>query len=250
MRKAAQHIGKVVRRLTIVVSLGIVSPLTAQTGAETRRAPSIDLSSRVTVRRQPDFARIRILVRQVRPTAREAVSANADVVRSVIDAVNSTGVGGDSITTPTYQVGPSYRNRRGERELEGYFALTEISVIVDDLANIGVAIDAAMQGGADQVPSLVYGLRDLAEPRAEAYSQAVRELRADAEAIASAAGVRLVGLQSITASQVQVAQPRVMAMALEGAPRSRPDLIPGDLGITVSVSASFLVSGFDGEQSH
>lgn len=230
-----------VGRLLLVVTLGLPFSLGAQTSGEVPE-PSINLSSQVTVQRRPDLARVRLVVRHERVTAREAVEQNSREANAVIAVVGSTGVARDSITTPNFQVGPVYRNRQGDRELTGYFATTEIAVVVRDLSGLGLVIDAAMQVGGVQVPSIVYGLDDPSEARAEAYTKAVRQLRADAEVIAVAAGVSVKGLGSISASQLHVQQPRAMALSVQEA--RGPNLVPGELGVSVSVSATFLVTGF------
>jgi uncharacterized protein YggE len=92
----------------------------------------------------------------------------------------------------SYSLSPNYeypQNR--QRTLKGYTANNLVEVTTDDLGNVGKIIDAATEGGANEVQSLEFRLKDQAQARAQALRKASLQAREEVSAMASALGLKL-----------------------------------------------------------
>ena len=80
----------------------------------------------------------------------------------------------------------------------GYTVSNVVEVRLDDLRKIGQVIDAATQAGSNDVQGIRFALRDEEAPRTEALREAALSARQDAETLAGALGLRVVGVLSVT----------------------------------------------------
>jgi uncharacterized protein YggE len=104
--------------------------------------------------------------------------------------------------------------RENRETLTGYVVSNMVRIELRRIDQVGAAIDAALAKGANQVNSLNFYAENTDEPRRQALAQAVPRARADAEALARAAGGSLGEMLELSTGQL--AQPiiqRDMAMA-------------------------------------
>jgi uncharacterized protein YggE len=141
---------------------------------------------------KPDQARIQIGVVTQAPTAAAASSQNAAQLQSALEKLKAAAGPKAEIKTVSYSLSPNYeypQNR--QRTLKGYTANNLVEVTTDDLANVGKIIDAATEGGANEVQSLAFTLKDQAQARAQALRKASLQAREEVGAMASALGLKL-----------------------------------------------------------
>jgi uncharacterized protein YggE len=177
--------------LRITVSAGAQTP----TGASARE-PEITAIGVGETRLAPTFAVVMIAVTTRAGTAAEAASQNAAKVASTLGAVRAAGVTAENLTNQGYSVEQAYDNK-GKRD--GFTARNSIRAQIDGPEQAGRIIDAALAGGATDITSVQFGAPHLEEARRTAMTEAVRNARADAETLASAAGGILGRLISLTA---------------------------------------------------
>jgi uncharacterized protein YggE len=193
----------------------------------------------------PDRAEIQVGVETENADVRAAQSQNAERMTNVTNAIKALGIPDDHLTTTGYAVTPVYDTgptpvppALGQRKPTTYRVSNTLLVRVDDVAQVGGVIDAAVASGANQVNSIafLYSEEKGAALRAQALTQAVNRTRTDAGTVASALGVRL-----LDARQVQVdpgAIPIVYdtrtGTAADVAAPSTP-IQPGTLKVTASV---------------
>jgi uncharacterized protein YggE len=113
---------------------------------------------------------------------------------------------------------------------------------------VGPVIDAALAAGSNQINSLQFGISNADSARRSALTIAVSKSRADAEAIARAAGGSLGPLIEIIASDAYVpGPPRPMQrdMAMAAARAEAVPVEPGQETVVANVSArwQFLAAG-------
>lgn len=151
------------------------------------------VSASAEVEVAPDRAYLRVEVETRGRTAAEAAHANARVQSAVLDAVRGAGVPAAQLQTTTLSVSPEYEYPRegGRPTVLGYQARNSVEIEIRDLPSIGPVLDAALSVGATTVQGPRFALADPSSARRTALELAVRMARADAEAIAEAAGVRL-----------------------------------------------------------
>lgn len=191
---------------------------------------TITVSGIGSVKAVPDEAQMSFGVETRRPTAKAAVEANADAMRTVINALRQAGA--REIATQWVSV---YPFNRGDGTIEGYSASNSVSA-VSDVEDAAALIDAAVEAGANQISGPGMSSSNAEALYRQALAKAVAEARARAEVLAKAAG-RPLG--EITAIVEGGAQPvPVYRAAAESAAASTP-IVPGQQETTATISVTF-----------
>jgi uncharacterized protein YggE len=112
--------------------------------------------------------------------------------------ITAAGVGPDDVRTVQVALHPTYEHDRdGRARLTGHQLTNQVVVVVRRLDDLGRIADGAIGAGATTVESVSFGVADEEPLRREALRAAVGDARAKAEALASAAGIRLGEVRSI-----------------------------------------------------
>ena len=226
----------------LLVTAGCLGTTAAQSdgGGAANDTRTIDVSATGTASAPPDLAVVNVAVEARADTADAAREQVASDVASMREALREYGVPDDAVRTTGFSVGPEYNYREGSRELVGYRAYHafEIESGVDE---VGDVIDVAVGNGASQVQGVRFTLTDesRSELRDEALTEAVESARADAETIASTAGVSLGPLHS--ASTSNVGYPRPIPYAAEASDGGGASTVvePGPVEVTANVQVSY-----------
>lgn len=148
---------------------------------------------------KPDIAYINIGVHTEKPTAAEAVAQNTADSQAVIDALKAAGVADDDLRTTNFSI---YQNNQtgpdGTATVVNYAVDNTVYVTVRDLTKLGTLLDASVKAGANNVNSIQFDLADKTKAMSDARAAAVKAARAQADELASAAGVTLGAIQTIT----------------------------------------------------
>ncbi len=204
-------------------------------------ATTLNLSAYGEVRVAPDMATITLGVQTDAKTAQEAMRANAARMTQVIAALRTAGIDQRDIQTSNINLNAQYRYEQNQApELVGYQASNNVTIRVLDLAKLGVALDAVVTAGANQIQGIQFGLRDPLAAENEARRKAVTALRAKAELFAQATGQPIARLVNLSESGGYTPQPpRPMAMMrMEAASDSTP-VSGGELSVRVDVSGLY-----------
>jgi uncharacterized protein YggE len=240
-----------------VISLALAAPLVAQTprpGSEERSMdiPVLTVSGSGQARVAPDEATIRLGVLAQAPTAREAQERVNRIAGAILDAVRKLGIPAERIQTTGLNLGPQYAQGRtadqGPR-ITGYQASNTVSILVDDLARVGPVIDAGLAAGANNLDGVEFGLRNDAAARAAALTDAVREARGKAEALAKALKVRLVEIVEVAEGNVAVSPPpfRARGMAIAAEAMTATPVSAGQVGVDATVTVRWRIAPCTGD---
>jgi uncharacterized protein YggE len=155
-----------------------------------------------TVVAKPDLAELDIAVTTKGKTAESAASDNAKKMEKVLGAVKKdVGAAGD-VKTIGYLVSPNYGPapdpKTGAQVIAEYVATNIVRARTADLAAVGRLVDVAMKAGATDIQRLLFTLKNPDSVQAEALKQAATKARAQATAVASALGLRVTGVVSVT----------------------------------------------------
>ena len=196
-------------------------------------------SADATVQIKPDRASISVGVQTRAATAAEAAAQNARKQQAIVDAIRGRGVPGDDIATANYSVSPEFRYREGETPLvTGFVVSNDVIVSVRSISRTGEIIDAALAAGANQINSLNFTVASPDSARRVALANAVVRARADAEAMARAAGGSLGQLLELTSTEQSIPVPRpVMTMNRAAAADASTPIEPGQQEVRASVTA-------------
>ncbi len=213
----------------------------AQATAE-KLPPSIQTNGEAVVTATPDRAQIDIGVVTQAQTSQAAVAQNAQKLETTLARLRQLLGAGADIKTVSYTLSPNYRYPRegGEPTLTGYTATNIVRVTLDDLTQVGRAIDAATQAGANRIQSLRFTLRDERAVQARALREAALNARGKAEALASALGLRIVRVLTVVESSPTVYPVRDVAFARAEA-ASTP-IEPGTIEVRATVAFTVEIS--------
>jgi uncharacterized protein YggE len=204
------------RILQAVVVSAIFSGVAA---AQTTPAqpPRIVTSGEAQVRVTPDRATILIGVQTRGTTAATAGSSNARIQKAILDTLKAMGLGSDQLATQNYSVNPEmqYPPAGGPGRVVGYTVSNVVRVELRRIEQVGPVVDASLSKGANQINSIQFSSSNAAEARRTAMADAVREAKADADALARAAGGTLGPVVEITSASPPI-RPMFAEVAMRG----------------------------------
>lgn len=202
--------------------------------------PSVVATAQGETHVVPDRAVILIGVETQGPTAAKASAENARRQRLVIDTIRAMGIGADQITTLDYGVYPqqSAPDKTGAPpRITAYRVTNTVRVDVHNLDRLGPLIDATLAKGANTINSLSFYSSTEDEARRDALGAAVRRARADAEAMARAAGGRLGHLLELSSGGYVGPSPLMLAAPMAMRSAVATPVSPGEQTISASVTA-------------
>ena len=163
----------------------------------------------------PDRARLSIGVQTQAATAADASTRNARLQRAIFDTLRALGIAGEQLTTSGYNVFPEqvYDQPTRRTRITGYNVQNTVIVELRRIDQVGPVLDAVLSKGANLVSSLQFYSSEGEAARRRALAKAVERARADAEAMARAAGGQLGGLLELS-SVYEPVRPRPMDMAV------------------------------------
>lgn len=210
--------------------------------------PQIKLSAQATIQRPPDEFRLSIGVITLSTTAEKALAENSDKMRSVISNLEGIGITHDDYQTGRFSIQPTYtpypKNPPPDWRptITGYEVTNTIAIKTGKLKLAGQIIDAANKAGANSIDQINFGLKDSRTYWDEAISAATTNAITDAKVMASAAGVKLVRIISLSLDNTHTVFPRSFAYAKTMAVESAPPIESGDVTISANVSVAFEIS--------
>jgi uncharacterized protein YggE len=119
----------------------------------------------------------------------------------VADAVKALGVETKDIQTTNFNVYPmTDYGPDGTITRKYYVVENTIFITVRDLAKLGTLLDSVVRSGANTINGISFDVSDKDKALSQARDLAIADARAEAEGIASAAGVKLGNLQTVNVS--------------------------------------------------
>jgi uncharacterized protein YggE len=189
----------------------------------------------------PDRAAVMVNVQTRAATAAAAASENARRTTAVLDALGKLGLPKSQLSTEGYSVNPEMVYGSGQApRVTGYVVTNTVRAETHRPEQVGAMIDASLGAGANVINGLSFYASSIDAPRREAIAAAVSNARADAEAMARAAGGSLGNLIELS-TQGPTIPPRPMydmSMMARKAEAAVPTPVnPGEQTISVYVNA-------------
>lgn len=212
-------------------------------GNETLRTLSVSGNGRVKA--VPDVADINIGVVE---RAREAAAASHKAAASmdaVISALLELGIDEKDIQTTNLNLSARYDWNNDPPKVVGWEASNTVSVTVRDIEMVGDVVDATVDSGANQVNGISFRVEDPTAAQEVARSSAVEDARAKAEQLATAAGVEIIGVVTISESGGQAPQPIYMAraeMSLAADGGVSTPVLAGEVELSVNVYIQYEIA--------
>ncbi|HJR99200.1 MAG TPA: SIMPL domain-containing protein [Actinomycetota bacterium] len=228
--------------IVALVVLAVGARAMAQDGGGDGDRRTVTVTSTATVGSEPDEASVRLGIETTADDSAPALAENGAITDEVLAAVRDAGVDPADVRTESLEVFRRTIDRRTPRERRVYVADGTLTITVRDLDAVGAVIEAAVGAGATSVRGLRFEVSDPAEARASALEQAVQGARVKADAMASAAGASVAGVERIV--EEGAARPvfeQYRAATLSAADDSAVAVVPPDeldTSVTVTVTWS------------
>jgi len=201
--------------ITLVSLMLLISPLfLTQTGliatpaqAQTQPATDDPLAQTITVEGEgtaniePDTAEATIGVQIIDPSLSEATNAAQQRMEAVLAALQAQGIAQEDIQTTNFNIfverpfepPPQPQDQPDQAATEEliYHVNNDVRVIIRDLDNVGAILNAAIEAGANNIYGVNFTISDDSEARAQARQEAIDNAAAQAQDLASLAGVQL-----------------------------------------------------------
>jgi len=225
----------------VVLAIGIsaLSSRTSPGQAVPSSPPQILAGGTGEVQLAPDRATVMLGVQSRAPTVSQATSDNARRQRAIIDTLRALGLGSDQLTTVNFSVSPEMQYPPNQApKVTGYVVMNTVRASLRKIEDVGRTIDAALMKGANEVSGIEFTSSRADSARRAAIAEAVGHARADAEAMAKAAGGSLGQLLELT-SGVEPIRPFEASMArarIAGTAGPTP-IEPGQLTVSATVTA-------------
>jgi len=192
------------------------------------------------VRRRPDQATLSVSVERTAPTAAEAQAGTSQQMRDVMTALSGRSIDASDLSTEAISLEPTYDYRESGARLTGYRANQALGLRLRRLDELGPTVDAAVASGATGISGVTLGIADARSAEEEARGLAMADARHRAEGLATAAGVTLGSLVSLSEGSTDEG-PRLMMRSQAEAMSADTPVAEGSTEVVVAVQASFAI---------
>ncbi len=233
---------RIMTTAVVAAGLSFTPALRAQTGAAAGWVGTqISSSGMGEAKVSPDRVAINVNVQTRASTAAAAAADNARRTRAVLDALMKLGLTKTDLSTENYNVNPEmrYDNTNGAPpKVTGYVVTNSVRAESRRTEQAGEIIDAALGAGANMINSLSFYASSIDAARREAIGTAVASAKADAEAMAAAAGGSLgVLLEMSSGGPISPPHPMYEMARSKMAMAADTPINPGQQTVNAQVSA-------------
>ena len=204
-------------------------------GCQVIESNTINVAGNAEITLEPDEAEVFAGISIVKFTAKEAQDEANEVVNTMILGLKKIGIAEKDISTEQLRLYEERRWENGKSKVVGWRATQTLKIKTTDLSKVGSIVDAAVNGGANQISNINFGLSK--EKEQEAKTQA------KAETIAASLDVRLGKIKRVSESNYFY-EPRVYALeatAIGEAVAEAAQVLPGDVTVRANINLVYNV---------
>jgi len=240
---------------TVSLLVGAAGPASARTARQradqraaadattttTNSSRTIVATGTARVRGTPDVLTVMLGVTSRGHTVGEALDRNNAAARKVIEVLLDGGVDKKDIQTTNFSIGPIYGDNASD--VQGYQVSNVVVAQLRDLDKSGSLLDKAAQAGGDDVVvrNVSFDIDDTSDLVASARADAVKRARNQAEQLATAAGVQLGDVLTISESSQDVGPFMAAPEAADARAATSVPIQTGSQELTVQVSVVFSI---------
>lgn len=220
---------------------GVRTPAATDSGNDGIIERTITVVGQGSATAPPDAAQVRLGVEVTAGTANDAIDGANEGAAKILDLVEGAGVADTDVQTTDVSVYPQYGN--DGRTITGYVASNRVMATVRDLDRIGGLLDAAagIVGNDIRIEGITFFLDDTSKVDSEARVDAMADARSRAEEYATAAGIELGDVMSISETSSQVSpMPMYAYDEAAGASDSVP-IATGETETSATVTVVFAI---------
>ncbi|MCL7403989.1 MAG: SIMPL domain-containing protein [Thaumarchaeota archaeon] len=193
------------------------------------------------VRYNPDSLSVSFTMVGQGTSAEEALTRCSEKTVAVINLLKSLGISEEDMKTSYINVYPVYDWEAKPPRIIGYQAEYSLSVVVRDIQMAGKVIDNVVKAGADRINGVTFTLSSGKEDelKMEAIKAAVEDARAKANIIAKTLGLKILSIESISLSSIEVPTP--IPLYREQVATATIPILPSQGEITATVTLVYIL---------
>lgn len=204
--------------------------------------PTLVVSGSGTVSVLPDRAKATLAIVTNDKLLTTAQEENTALTKKVTEALLAAGIPKNSIETANFSVWPRY-SYPGEKDgdkpptIVGYQVRNELRITVNQISQLGKALDAALKAGANEVNNIYYEKADTSQATNQALKKACQAAILKAQAIAGALGMQVGAIVQVQEGNTYNNNPRqpIVYKEMAGGAGDIP-IQPGELQIRTDVT--------------
>ena len=213
---------------------------------------TIYASGSAFARLQPDRVFISIGVETTEKTANAALSENSELMNGIISELRHQGLLPNETSTSSFNIYPLYNyTESGTRlNVSGFTVTNSIQIESSKLDNVSEWVDTAVASGANNINSIDFTVskNKLEDTKNRLIIDAIANAEQKADIAASAVGLKVIGVKSITVEGSTTIPPsppepffREDVAAQSGAASPATPILAGEQEVSTSVSGIFLM---------
>lgn len=206
---------------------------------------TLSVTGSATTTVKPDKVILSLGVQTTNNTAKTALDSNSKSMNKVLEALLAAGVKRNETSTSSFNVSPNYNYSQGRNIITGFTVTNSLQIESSKIANVSEWLDTAISAGTNTVNSIDFTQSDkkLAEIKNGLIKLAIDDAKAKASFAASALGLKVLGVRSITVNEF-ASTPQPMPFGLQKlsvpAPAGGTPIISGQQQVSESVDITFL----------
>jgi uncharacterized protein YggE len=238
----------------IMPGIPVRSPAYGYSAQESQNPTGLWVTGVGEITVKPDLAILSVGVESRAKTVADARDKAASAMQAIVNAVKSSGVATDDISTQYFNIYPEYRyvevrnpdGSYGKQELVGYIVNNTAQVKIRNLDNAGKVIDAAAAAGGDlvRINNIQFTVDDTSKFAAQMRELAAKDAMAKANVYARALNLKVGGVLYLAelSSQAPVFQ-KDLAVARASVAEGAPTPISADtMKLSTSIQVAFAIT--------
>jgi uncharacterized protein YggE len=215
----------------------------------TNATNTLSLTGTATTTVKPDKVTVSLGVETTNKTADAALAANSKIMNQVLGVLKAAGVKDNETSTSSFSISPNYNYSQPSvaSRITGFTVSNSIQIQSTNINSTSKWIDAAIAAGANTVDRIDFALsnKKLEETKNTLIVQSMQDARAKADIVASAAGMKVVGIRSISLNELAIQPPPSpipLAKQSLAATEARPTpIMSGQEEVTTNMGVIFLI---------
>jgi uncharacterized protein len=198
---------------------------------------------------KPDKVVLSLGVETTNITANGALLADSKSMNKVLDALKEVGIKDNETSTSSFNIMPNYNYSQSSNRgnITGFTATNSIQIESSAIENVSKWIDVAVKAGANNINSIDFNLSEkkLEDTKNTLIRDSINDARIKADIVASALGLKVVGVKSINLDVLEYATPPIQfkqsSETASVSPNVTTPIVAGEQPVSEKVSIIFLV---------
>ena len=256
MKQSKQIIAAIIAVLVVSVTMSAISAAPSATAQEVTPFPSrekvISVSGTATASVAPDLVNVSFGVEIQEKTAKDALTANSDLMNKVITAIKQVGITDSEISTSQFNIYPVYNyyqekdTGKNIQELIGYKVSNIVNVKTTKLDSVAAIIDGAVGAGVNRVDSVFFSLSPevYSKLKDDLLAKAVLNAKSKAEIALTPLNYKIIGVKEMSLSEFSMPYPQPMYDSYGGMEKMAAAPTPifsSDQDVSTSANVVFLI---------